>query len=97
MVSVVTRQQDYTQRVLQRIEQHKRYPPSARRRRITGTVTLALRLSADGRIEALNCQRGTPVLCRAAERAARNAAPFPPLPSGTRHLAFEYRMRFRLH
>jgi len=97
MVSVVTMQQDYTQQVLQRIEKHKRYPPAARRRRITGTVTLALRLSADGHIEALDCRSGTPVLCRAAERAARNAAPFPPLPTGTGHLAFEYKMRFRLH
>ncbi len=97
MVSVVTLQRDYTRRILQRIERHKRYPTAARRRRLTGSVTLSLRIAADGHIETLHCLSGTSVLCRAAERAARDAAPFPPLPAGTRHLAFEYRMRFRLH
>lgn len=97
VASVVRRQQDYTQQILQRIEQHKRYPSAARRRRLTGTVTLALRVAADGRLVAVRCLKGTPILCRAAARAAQAAAPFPPLPAGTRHLAFEYRMRFRLH
>ena len=97
MISVVRQQQDYTQKILQRIEQHKRYPPAARRRRLTGTVLLSLRLDAEGRIESLRCMDGARLLCRAAERAAREAAPFPPLPAGTHNLAFDYRMRFRLH
>ena len=97
MISVVKQQQDYTQKILKRIEQHKRYPPAARRRRLTGMVMLHLQLTADGRIADLQCREGTPVLCRAAERAARDAAPFPPLPEGTRQLSFDYRMRFRLH
>ena len=97
MVSIVTLQRDYSRQILQRIEQHKRYPAAARRRRITGTVTLYLQLDADGRIRTLRCTRGTALLCRAAERAARTAAPFPPLPKGTQQLSFDYRMRFRLH
>ncbi len=97
LVAVVARQQDYTQQILQRIERHKRYPPAARARRISGRVTLSLRLDADGRITDLRCTEGSRLLCRAAEKAARAAAPFPPLPAGTLQLAFEYRMRFRLH
>ena len=97
MISVVKQQQDYTQKILHRIEQHKRYPLAARRRRLTGTVMLSLRLGAEGRIESLRCVTGSRLLCRAAEQATRAAAPFPPLPDGTHTLAFEYRMRFRLH
>ncbi len=97
MVSIVAMQQDYTHKVLQRIERHKRYPSAARRRRIAGTVSLQLVLTADGQIADLRCREGTPMLCRAAERAARQAAPFPPLPEGTHQLSFDYKMRFQLH
>jgi len=97
MVTVTAMQQDYTRKILRRIEQHKRYPPAARLRRLTVSVTLSLRVAADGHIESLRCRTGTAVLCRAAKRAVREAAPFPPLPDGIGHLAFEYRMRFRLY
>ena len=88
---------DYTREILKRIERHKQYPAAARRRRLAGSVTLNLHLAADGRIAALRCLKGPRLLCRAAERATRAAAPFPPLPAGMAPPVLDYRMRFRLY
>lgn len=93
--SIVRLQQDYSRELLARIQRHKTYPRSAQRRRISGRVTLSLQLDRQGRIVDLHCT-GNPMLCRAAMRATRSAAPFQPLPAGTARLAFDYQMSYIL-
>lgn len=87
----------YAARVRSRIEATKRYPGSARRRRMQGEVTLAIVVGPDGRLAAARVLRssGASLLDREAERMARAAAPFPP--SGTaRALELVVPVRFSL-
>ncbi len=97
IASIVEIQQSYILRALEKIEQQKSYPIQARRRRISGSVTLSMRLNATGSIEKLECLQGPASLCRAAVTAAEEAQPFPALPQGTSQLAFEYQMLYKLH
>ena len=69
----------------------------ARRRRISGSVTLSIRINSNGLIEQLECRQGPVSLCQAAVRAAEKAQPLPALPKGTNHLAFEYQMLYKLN
>jgi hypothetical protein len=41
--------------------------------------------------------QGPASLCQAAVNATEKAQPFPLLPEGTNHLAFEYQMLYKLH
>ncbi len=97
IASIVEIQQSYILQALEKIEQQKSYPMQARRRRISGSVTLSIRLKATGAIETLECLQGPASLCRAAVTAAEAAQPFPALPQGTSQLAFEYQMLYKLH
>ncbi len=96
ITSIVETRQSYILQVLEKIDKQKSYPLQARRRRTSGSVTLAIRLSSRGLIEKLNCMQGPATLCRAAVTATKKAQPFPTLPEGTDHLAFEYQMQYRL-
>jgi TonB family protein len=97
MTSIVEIQQSYILQALEKIEEQKSYPMQARRRRTSGSVTLSIRVSSAGLIEKLECMQGPASLCRAAVSAAEKAQPFPALPEGTNHLAFEYQMLYKLH
>jgi len=97
MTSVVEVQQSYILQVLEKIEEQKSYPLQARRRHTSGSVTLSIRVSSAGVIEKLECLQGPASLCRAALKSADKAQPFPALPEGTNHLAFEYQMLYKLH
>lgn len=94
--SIVEIQESYIQQALEKIEQQKSYPMQARRRRVSGSVTLAIRVGSSGLIETLECRQGPVSLCRAAVSAAEKAQPLPSLPEGTNHLAFEYQMLYKL-
>ncbi len=89
-------QQSYILQALEKIEEQKSYPMQARRRRISGSVTLSIQVGSTGMIEKLECMKGSASLCRAAVSAAEKAQPFPVLPEGTNHLAFEYQMLYKL-
>ena len=95
--SIVETQQSYILQALEKIEKQKSYPMQARRRRVSGNVTLAIQVNSNGLIEKLECQHGPASLCRAAVSAAEKAQPLPALPEGTNHLAFEYQMLYKLH
>lgn len=94
--SIVETQQSYILQALEKIEKQKSYPLQARRRRISGSVTLSIRVKSNGLIEQLDCLQGPTSLCRAAVTAAEKAQPLPALPKGTNHLAFEYQMLYKL-
>ena len=95
--SIVESEQSYILQALEKIEEKKSYPMQARRRRISGSVTLSIRINSNGLIEQLECRQGPVSLCRAAVSAAEKAQPLPALPKGTNHLAFEYQMLYKLH
>ena len=97
MTSIVEIQQSYILQALEKIEEQKSYPMQARRRRTSGSVTLSIRVNSTGIIEKLECLQGPASLCRAAVTSAEKAQPFPALPEGTNHLAFEYQMLYKLH
>ena len=97
VASVIEVRQSYILQVLEKIEEQKSYPLQARRRHTSGSVTLSIRVSSTGVIEKLECLQGPASLCRAAVKAADKAQPFPALPAGTNHLAFEYQMLYKLH
>lgn len=95
--SIVESQQSYILQALEKIEEKKSYPMQARRRRISGSVTLSIRINSNGLIEQLECRQGPVSLCRAAVSTAEKAQPLPALPKGTNHLAFEYQMLYKMH
>lgn len=95
--SIVESQQSYILQALEKIEEQKSYPMQARRRRISGSVTLSIQIGSTGLIEKLECRQGPTSLCRAAVTAAEKAQPLPALPKGTNHLVFDYHMLYKLH
>ena len=97
IASIVELQQTYILQALEKIEEQKSYPIQARRRRISGSVTLSIQIGSTGLIEKLECRQGPTSLCRAAIIAAENAQPLPALPEGTNYLAFDYQMFYKLH
>jgi len=97
ITSIVEIQQSYVLQALEKIEEQKTYPIQARRRRISGSVTISIQVNSTGVIEKLECLKGPASLCRAAISAAEKAQPLPALPEGTNRLAFEYQMLYKLH
>ena len=97
ITSIVEIQQSYILQALEKIEEQKTYPIQARRRRISGSVTISIQVNSTGVIEKLECLKGPASLCRAAINVAEKAQPLPALPEGTNHLAFEYQMQYKLH
>lgn len=90
----------YLAAVRARIEAAKRYPPSARRRRIEGKAQVRFRLAADGRLLDLRliASSGFHALDQAALSAVRRAAPFPRFPrrSSLTSRSFQVKIAFVL-
>ncbi len=82
------------------IEKHKEYPVTARRGRITGTVTVRCILTRDGSLRDSGVARtsGSTLLDNAALRAVRSVGRYPPVPPGIHgnELAVEVPITFRV-
>lgn len=94
-------QRTYWDDVRSRIAGGLRYPPTARRGRREGRVTLRITIDANGQIRDLSelSEIGDPALGRAVLLAARQAAPFPPPPPEAlvnAQAAAELTIRFQL-
>ncbi len=92
--------QAYFNTVRRRIERHKHYPFSARRRRIEGAVAVRFILHPDGRATdaAPAGSTGHRLLNQAALKAVRDASPFPKPPAGliSRPVPLEISIVFQL-
>ncbi len=75
---------NYTGKVRLKVQRHFRYPKSADRAGLGGTVTVRFSVSAGGGVSGVRIVRGSgsPVLDEAALNAVRNAEPFPKIPEG---------------
>jgi TonB family protein len=65
--------------IRRRVQQALAYPPLAQRRAISGETIVSFQIDTQQRAEAIRTERssGFPALDRAAEQAARDAAPLP--------------------
>lgn len=74
--------QTYNTKILTRIARYKRYPRSARKEGVTGTVTIAFGLDYRGRVthSSISESSGDPRLDREALELLIRAEPFPPIP-----------------
>ena len=81
-IKYMTRE-DYFSMLRMRIESHKKYPDSARKRQIEGAVEVCFTLLADGEISTLTIVTPShhPVLNQAALNAVKAALPFPRPPN----------------
>lgn len=85
----------YLSRIHRMLSRHQRYPVTARRRGIEGSVLLELRIGADGRIERAAVRGGAPrLLAKSALDAVDRAGRLPAPPGGA--LAIEVPLRFQL-
>jgi protein TonB len=73
---------DYVRAVRARIERHKRYPPTAARDSIEGSVTVSFLIGRRGTVldKRIDAGSGSPLLDEAALAAVADSSPFPPLP-----------------
>ena len=86
----------YALRVRALVERHKRYPERARRRRLSGVVTLELLVAPSGALQEpprVTRSSGVAALDREARRMATSAAPFPAT-GGHRPLSISVPVRF---
>jgi protein TonB len=76
----------YSGRVRSKVQRHFRYPKSADRAGVKGTVTVSFTVSSSGGVSGVRIVQGSgsPVLDEAALNAVRKAAPFPEIPEGGR-------------
>jgi protein TonB len=90
----------YFDMVRQRIERHKNYPLTARKRQVQGKVVLRFTLSDRGDLQNVSVVRSSKSsdLDQAAVEAVRSAAPYPPPPRdlGQQELALEVAIFFEL-
>lgn len=90
----------YAKVLLARLDHHKRYPALSLRRGEEGIVTIRLTLSADGTLVTVRpTDDDAPArLVEASLAAVRDAAPFPPLPTGLQgsEAVFTLPMSYRL-
>ncbi len=70
--------EDYLSRVVARIEAFRKYPVTARRRRLEGRVDVDLAIDCSGRLASLQTHGGPVLLRRAAAGSVRRALPLPP-------------------
>ena len=70
---------DYLDMVRLRIESHKKYPETARVRRVEGRTTIRFVIEPDGRVSGLKIAKGSrnKALDRAAFSAVKESSPFP--------------------
>ncbi|WP_455270648.1 energy transducer TonB [Rhizobium herbae] len=75
---------NYKGKVRSKVQRHFRYPKSADRAGLSGTVTVAFTISASGGVASVRIVNGSgsPVLDDAALNAVRKAEPFPKIPEG---------------
>jgi protein TonB len=75
---------DYIRSVRARIERHKRYPTTAARDNLEGTVTVSFLLDRKGTLldKRVVTDSGSPLLDEAALAAVTDSSPFPPFPDG---------------
>ncbi|MDX8397640.1 MAG: TonB family protein [Mariprofundaceae bacterium] len=88
---ILNLQKEYLSRIMTRIESHKIYPYSARRRHIEGQVTISFQVSSTGHISNLQMNSPSSVLKRACMNALQDSLPLP-LPPKT--LQFPIQQRF---
>jgi TonB family protein len=76
-------QEDYSYRLLSRIEKYKKYPKSAKRLGIQGNVVVTFVLDKNGKLKKQQLVNGSgyKVLDNAAQSIIAKASPFPPLPA----------------
>jgi len=73
--------QRYLAMVMEHIEAHKFYPPTARRRGVQGDVAIRFILMNNGEIQNIQVYGGTAILLKAAKQAVLKALPMPKPPS----------------
>ena len=88
--------ENYLGRVVARIEAFRKYPVTARRRRLEGRVDVDLAIDCSGRVASLQTHGGPVLLRKAAAASVRRAQPLPPPPSGCPRTV-RYTMVYRLH
>ncbi|MBB5534394.1 energy transducer TonB [Rhizobium giardinii] len=83
---------NYKGKVRSKVQRHFRYPKSADRAGVTGTVTVAFTISSGGDVSAVRIiqSSGSPVLDEAATNAVRRAAPFPKIPEGANRSSWPF-------
>lgn len=95
----------YAQAIKERIMMHWAYPPDARNNLIEGRLLALFSLSKEGVLTRFEITRSSDheILDREAERAVRNAAPFPPIPDHIRvsrlniEASFDYHITTKRH
>lgn len=89
---------NYLGKVISRLHRQKRYPKSARRKKIQGTAVVAFIINANGSIGNLRIRRsaGHAMLDQAVLSMVRRAAPFPPIPakSGKKRMPISVPVKF---
>ncbi|MBW9062851.1 energy transducer TonB [Rhizobium herbae] len=82
----------YSGKIRAKVNRHFRYPKSADRAGVTGTVTVAFTISSGGDVGAIRIiqSSGSPVLDEAATNAVRRAAPFPKIPEGANRSSWPF-------
>lgn len=89
---------NYLGKVISRLHRQKRYPKSARRKKIQGTAVVAFVINANGSIGNLRIRRsaGHAMLDQAVLSMVRRAAPFPPIPakSGKKRMPISVPVKF---
>ena len=80
---------DYLGKIVSRLKRQKRYPSSARQKKLQGTAVIAFTVKANGGVAGVRLRRssGHPALDREVRAMLRRAAPFPPIPKNSRRRA----------
>jgi protein TonB len=75
---------NFSGKVLSKVRRHFRYPRSAEKRGVKGTVVVGFTLSSSGGVSGIKIVKGSgsPVLDEGALNAVRKAQPFPQFPEG---------------
>jgi len=83
---------NYKGKVRSKVQRHFRYPKSADRAGVSGTVTVSFTISASGGVSSARIVKGSgsPVLDEAALNAVRKAEPFPKIPEGANRSSWPF-------
>ena len=91
---------NYLGRVVSRLQRQKRYPSSAKRKKLQGTAVIAFTIQKNGRIAGVRLKRGSghSVLDKEVLAMVRRASPFPPIPTnaGRRKISVSVPISFRV-